>query len=81
MTQDAAANSSWVANDDSPPFHASMTAHPSAAGTRPSHSAVRRLQSPRVHAPVTFPGDLILLAYLLGLGRFFTASAALKTRP
>src|SRR6266568_4813532 len=30
-------------------------------------------------APVTFPGDLILLAYLLGLGRFFTASAALDT--
>src|SRR4029079_9210455 len=25
-------------------------------------------------APVSFTGDLILLAYLLGLGRFFTAS-------
>jgi len=31
------------------------------------------------HAPVSFTGDLILLAYLLGLGRFFTASAALDT--
>jgi formate hydrogenlyase subunit 4 len=30
-------------------------------------------------APVSFTGDLILLAYLLGLGRFFTASAALDT--
>jgi formate hydrogenlyase subunit 4 len=30
-------------------------------------------------APISFPGDLILLAYLLGLGRFFTASAALDT--
>src|SRR5437763_928817 len=30
-------------------------------------------------SPVSFPGDLILLAYLLGLGRFFTASAALDT--
>ena len=30
-------------------------------------------------APVSFPGDFILLAYLLGLGRFFTASAALDT--
>jgi formate hydrogenlyase subunit 4 len=30
-------------------------------------------------APVSFVGDLILLAYLLGLGRFFTASAALDT--
>lgn len=31
------------------------------------------------HAPIMFTGDLILLAYLLGLGRFFTASAALDT--
>ncbi len=30
-------------------------------------------------APIAFTGDLILLAYLLGLGRFFTASAALDT--
>jgi formate hydrogenlyase subunit 4 len=30
-------------------------------------------------APITFVGDMILLAYLLGLGRFFTASAALDT--
>ena len=29
--------------------------------------------------PVSFTGDMILLAYLLGLGRFFTASAALDT--
>ena len=30
-------------------------------------------------APISFTGDLILLAYLLGLGRFFTALAALDT--
>jgi formate hydrogenlyase subunit 4 len=30
-------------------------------------------------APISFTGDLILVAYLLGLGRFFTASAALDT--
>src|SRR6516162_7402310 len=30
-------------------------------------------------APVSFTGDLILLAYLFGLGRFFTALAALDT--
>src|SRR6266403_1496286 len=30
-------------------------------------------------APISFTGDLILLAYLLGLGRFVTASAALDT--
>src|SRR3989440_8573790 len=30
-------------------------------------------------APISFPGDLVLLAYLLGLGRFFTALAALDT--
>jgi len=30
-------------------------------------------------APISFQGDLILLAYLLGLGRFFTATAALDT--
>jgi formate hydrogenlyase subunit 4 len=30
-------------------------------------------------APISFKGDLILLAYLLGLGRFFTALAALDT--
>src|SRR5947207_1928228 len=29
--------------------------------------------------PIHFTGDLIFLAYLLGLGRFFTASAALDT--
>jgi formate hydrogenlyase subunit 4 len=31
------------------------------------------------HAVLSFPGDPILVAYLLGLGRFFTASAALDT--
>ena len=30
-------------------------------------------------APISFTGDLILLVYLLGLSRFFTASAALDT--
>jgi formate hydrogenlyase subunit 4 len=30
-------------------------------------------------APIAFAGDLVLLAYLLGLGRFFTAAAALDT--
>jgi formate hydrogenlyase subunit 4 len=30
-------------------------------------------------APISFTGDLILLAYLLGLGRFFTTVAALDT--
>ena len=30
-------------------------------------------------APISFTGDLILLAYLFGLARFFTASAALDT--
>ncbi|MDR3618603.1 MAG: NADH-quinone oxidoreductase subunit H [Paludisphaera borealis] len=30
-------------------------------------------------APISFNGDMILLAYLLGMGRFFTASAALDT--
>lgn len=31
------------------------------------------------NAPISFTGDLILLGYLLGLGRFCTASAALDT--
>ena len=30
-------------------------------------------------APISFTGDLVLFAYLLGLGRFFTALAALDT--
>lgn len=30
-------------------------------------------------APISFTGDLILMVYLLGLSRFFTASAALDT--
>src|SRR5262249_19823030 len=33
----------------------------------------------QIYAPISFTGDLILLAYLLGLGRFFTAAAALDT--
>lgn len=33
----------------------------------------------RFDAPVAFTGDVILFAYLLGLGRFFTAAAALDT--
>lgn len=32
-----------------------------------------------ITAPVSFEGDFILFAYLLGLGRFFTTSAALDT--
>lgn len=31
------------------------------------------------HAPIAFTGDLILFAYLFGLARFFTTSAALDT--
>lgn len=31
------------------------------------------------HAPITFAGDLFLFAYLFGLARFFTTSAALDT--
>src|SRR5262249_7049389 len=45
-------------------------------------SAIALLLVPFVEgsAPIpSFTGDLILLAYLLGLGRFFTASAALDT--
>ena len=45
-----------------------------AALARAAPPAVRRPER-----PVSFPGDLILLAYLLGLGRFFTAAAALDT--
>jgi formate hydrogenlyase subunit 4 len=30
-------------------------------------------------AVIAFPGDMILFAYLLALGRFFTAAAALDT--
>ena len=33
----------------------------------------------RWDAPITFTGDLILFAYLFGLGRFFTTTAALDT--
>jgi formate hydrogenlyase subunit 4 len=44
-------------------------------------AALAVLLIPLAHsrAPVSFTGDLILLAYLLGLGRFFTAAAALDT--
>jgi formate hydrogenlyase subunit 4 len=31
------------------------------------------------NAPISFPGDLILFAYLFALGRFFTTAAALDT--
>jgi len=31
------------------------------------------------NAPINFPGDLVLFAYLFALGRFFTTSAALDT--
>jgi formate hydrogenlyase subunit 4 len=33
----------------------------------------------RFDSPISFTGDLILFAYLLGLGRFFTVAAALDT--
>jgi formate hydrogenlyase subunit 4 len=33
----------------------------------------------RTRAPISFAGDMVLLAYLLGLGRFFMAAAALDT--
>src|SRR6266446_6212963 len=41
--------------------------------------AVLLIPLANARAPVSFTGDLILLAYLLGLGRFFTAAAALDT--
>jgi formate hydrogenlyase subunit 4 len=42
--------------------------------------AVMMLPLAGEHAPIpSFNGDLIVLAYLLGLGRFFTAAAALDT--
>ncbi len=44
-------------------------------------AAMAALMIPLVKAgaPISFTGDMILLAYLLGLGRFFTATAALDT--
>jgi len=44
-------------------------------------AAIAVLLTPLANAapPISFNGDLILLTYLLGLGRFFTASAALDT--
>ncbi|CAN5164912.1 NADH-quinone oxidoreductase subunit H [soil metagenome] len=44
-------------------------------------AAIAVLLTPLANAapPISFTGDLILLTYLLGLGRFFTASAALDT--
>jgi formate hydrogenlyase subunit 4 len=45
------------------------------ANSRPDAASGTLLGS----APLSFTGDMILLAYLLGLGRFFTASAALDT--
>jgi formate hydrogenlyase subunit 4 len=41
--------------------------------------AVLIVPQARSSAPISFPGDMIFLAYLLGLSRFFTASAALDT--
>jgi formate hydrogenlyase subunit 4 len=41
--------------------------------------AVLLIPLARSTAPISFTGDLILLAYLFALGRFFTASAALDT--
>jgi formate hydrogenlyase subunit 4 len=41
--------------------------------------AVLMLPLANSQAPISFTGDFILLAYLLGLARFFTASAALDT--
>jgi formate hydrogenlyase subunit 4 len=41
--------------------------------------AVLLIPLTRSSAPISFTGDLILLAYLLSLGRFFMASAALDT--
>jgi formate hydrogenlyase subunit 4 len=44
-------------------------------------AAIAVLMIPQTNSspPISFKGDLILLAYLLGLSRFFTASAALDT--
>jgi len=42
-------------------------------------AALLLLPTGRVAAPVAFPADFVLLAYLLALGRFFTISAALDT--
>ncbi len=46
-----------------------------------STAAMAALLIPLVEAsaPISFTGDMIFLAYLLGLGRFFTATAALDT--
>jgi formate hydrogenlyase subunit 4 len=41
--------------------------------------AVSLIPLANASAPISFTGDVVLLAYLLGLGRFFTASAALDT--
>src|SRR5437016_10749146 len=44
-------------------------------------AALAALLVPEINgsAPLSFTGDFILLAYLFGLSRFFTASAALDT--
>ena len=54
---------------------------PGRAGGRSGDGGARLAADPagQLPAPISFTGDLILLAYLLGLGRFFTASAALDT--
>jgi formate hydrogenlyase subunit 4 len=41
--------------------------------------AVLPIPLANARAPITFPGDFLLFAYLFGLGRFFTAAAALDT--
>ncbi len=41
--------------------------------------AILMIPLANANTPVSFTGDAILLAYLLGLGRFFMASAALDT--
>lgn len=44
-------------------------------------ASIAALMVPMGHAlaPISFDGDLIVVVYLLGLGRFFTAAAALDT--
>jgi len=51
------------------------------ASGRPGDRPVRRrADSTRRHlAPVSFEADLVLFAYLFGLGRFFLVAAALDT--
>lgn len=48
-------------------------------GLAAAAAAAALLPSFGIRAPVSFTGDLVLLAYLLALGRFFTIAAALDT--